>query len=445
MREGGFLIRRNRRAVLLALLLAAPSLAAAPSNRTVRDVIWEKLPDGSFKLQNGITVVPSTDTPRLADGSAALGVGAEVEVTGKFDRESQRLWAERIVLRTDFARVLEGTAVVEGQQRVADGFLLSADGRRLHLTNRTRLLAPADKELKAISSLDAIQSGQPIRYRGVGTEGGWVDVTELSAWENDLGEKEQGLYEKYEPAILLPRKQNQPTILQVDVNRYELLTDKPLQLFIDRLGTGLLPGSSKKDENARRQFWFFLVAHERPQASAFPSGVVVVHTGLLRVAENEAQLAFALAHEIAHVVEEHAWREYRYHRRKLLALRWGTAGIGYTVESAIRRGYDRKLEEQADRLALWYMIQAGYDPREGIRFLKRLQEAQLRLPGLLWDTHKSSGRRRQALLEELAAHSAGGVDCNSLVRDTPGFAQVREQLLQATREGGQGASSPPKQ
>jgi predicted Zn-dependent protease len=222
-----------------------------------------------------------------------------------------------------------------------------------------------------------------------------------------------------------------PAVLKLDKNRYPVVGNTELQLYADRLGSRLLPSFWKAPEAAQRHgysFWFVVVVHNRAQASAFPSGVVVIHTGLLRLVENEAQLAFVIAHEIAHVTQEHAWREYLYHRRKLLFLRWSTAGLGYVVESAIRRGYQRDLEEQADRLALWYMTRAGYDPREGLRLLRRLEENQEGLSALLWDTHRSYGRRRKTLMGELARYSRAGLQYDGLTKNSPEFVSLRAEI-----------------
>jgi len=234
--------------------------------------------------------------------------------------------------------------------------------------------------------------------------------------------------------MLLPaREDSGPPVLKVDKNRYEVVDDPDIQLYLDRIGTRLLPQPWRKREWIEPfgyRFWFLAAVHERPQASAFPSGVVVVHSAIFHQVDNEAQLAFAMAHEIAHVIQEHAWQEYQHSRGKLLFLRWSTAGIGYVVESAIRRGYQRDLEAQADRLALWYMSRAGYDPRQGIWLLRRL-EAQQGLSSLLWDSHRSYEARRQALAEELFHYSAQGLAYQPLRRTSPDFVLFRDRLPRA--------------
>jgi len=64
-----------------------------------------------------------------------------------------------------------------------------------------------------------------------------------------------------------------------------------------------------------------LVDDKSFNASAYPNGVVVVHSGLFDVLENEAQLAFVLSHEMTHSIEKHVWREHEYHKKALMALR----------------------------------------------------------------------------------------------------------------------------
>lgn len=432
--------------LLLSLFLLLDLQGASLPNRTVSGHILEVLADGGLRLEEEeptVAISPSTEVQyqgRAYEGS--LLVGLKIKARGRFDPANHTLRAERIDVLSDLGEEIEGAALLEERRAEGDALLFAADGRLLRAPSEIHLSPPEEKSLQAVQSLEGVAPGVFLRYRCRRGPAGKAELVRLSAWLNPLEEKEKALYEQYKAEMLLPRDGTGPTVLKVDENRYGVVGDAEVQRYLDRLGTRLLPGSMKDTQGAAQQgiqFWFFVVQHDRPQASAFPGGVVVVHTGLFRLAENEAQLAFALAHEIAHVTQEHAWREYLYHRKKLSALRWGTAGVGYVVESAIRSGYSRDLEEQADRLALWYMTQAGYDSREGIRFLKRLEEAQLRLPGLLWDTHKSSSRRREALLDELVSYSARGLEYRALTRDSADFAKFRERLTRARTEGVQEA------
>ncbi len=107
---------------------------------------------------------------------------------------------------------------------------------------------------------------------------------------------------------------------------------------------------------------------------------------MFNVAENEAQLAAVIGYEIAHATQEHQWREMNYHKNSLMTLHIASAfaaaygktdlaRIGNMVEGAIRNGYSRSLENQADRIGLEYMVRAGYDPREAPRLWKQMAKA----------------------------------------------------------------------
>lgn len=136
--------------------------------------------------------------------------------------------------------------------------------------------------------------------------------------------------------------------------------------------------------------WEFAV-FEAPgvvNAFAMAGGKVGVYSGLLDLVENEAQLASVLAHEIAHVTARHV------HERlsQLLLLEGGgvvaTIGAGHAAgaaaAAAVRSAYglgagmsalsfDRAKEREADHIGLIYMARAGYDPREALRFLERME------------------------------------------------------------------------
>lgn len=420
-------------ALLACLWLSAQAMAA---ERSVRGSIFALQDDGSFQLEDGL-VVQRSSTTSIRRGAAPyagpLLVGLDVEVAGAPDASGNTLLARRVTVLTELEEEVQGTAVLQERRDSPDGLVLFADGRRLLVTPHTR---------RATSTVETgaedILPGAFLSYRGRWTPGGVVELTELALRANRLEEKERAIYDAYQPEVLLPKTEGGDlSQLRVGGNRYPLLDDREMQLYVARLGSRLLPSLWHDPEAAKRfgySLWFLVALYPAPQASAFPSGVVVIHSGLFHLAENEAQLAFAVGHELAHILEEHAWRESAYHQKKLRLLRWSTAGIGYLVESAIRRGYQRELESQADRLALWYMAQAGYDVREGLKFLRRLEERQEGLSALLWEKHKSYGQRRRALRSELVMYSAQGLAYSSLTRSSSDFALIRARIPTARIE-----------
>lgn len=410
----------QRRSVLAALLVWL-ALAFVPADgvageRRVRGSVLAVFDDGSFQLEDGLVVRVSEQTAI----SRPLLIGQPVEVTGGMSGEEE-LTARRVEARAIASEEVRGEAVLEGTRPDPRGLLLLADGRRLLVTDRTRR-----------ASGDEFAPGNYIAYRGEWTEGGEVELAEISVTPNRLEDRERAMHEAYRPEIQFHAgNSDQPAALRIGENRYALVSDRPVQLYFDELGSRLAPELWRGPEAAQRfgvNLWLVLATHSTAQATAFPGGVVVVHTGLLQWAENEAQLAFVIAHELAHALQEHAWRESAYHRKKLRALRWSTAGIGYVVESAIRRGYQRELESQADRLALWYLAQAGFDPREGVRMMQRLESRQEGLSALLWEKHRTFPQRRRAAMEELFRFSQQGLAYSSLQRNSGEFMALRARV-----------------
>jgi beta-barrel assembly-enhancing protease len=143
-------------------------------------------------------------------------------------------------------------------------------------------------------------------------------------------------------------------------------------------------------------------------AFALPNGSVYVHSGIIARADNEAQIATVLAHEIVHFAHRHALEEYRTekNRRKVahtvaivlaataaaasrdtnaarLFLRIGDSVASPLVEVQVK-GYSRDLEREADALGLQAVIAAGYDPHESIKLYENLrdegQEANIQEP-----------------------------------------------------------------
>lgn len=127
---------------------------------------------------------------------------------------------------------------------------------------------------------------------------------------------------------------------------------------------------------------------DKEQVNAFclPGGKMVVFRGLLRVAQNDSQLATVLSHEIAHALAHHASE--RVARKEM-----NQTGLGGIWSKA----YDRQEESEADHIGLFLMTFGGYHPEEAVRFWERMQQAaggQQRLPEILSD-HPSDARRIQ--------------------------------------------------
>ena len=134
-------------------------------------------------------------------------------------------------------------------------------------------------------------------------------------------------------------------------------------------------------EGYRFEWEIHVIQSDQVNAFALPGGKVAVFSGLLPVARDDDQLATVLAHEIAHVLAHHASER----------LAREQSGAGFLR----RRAYDRNQESEADKIGVFLMTFAGYDPHEAVAFWQRMQRVtdnRGRLPEIVSD-HPSDARR----------------------------------------------------
>lgn len=173
-----------------------------------------------------------------------------------------------------------------------------------------------------------------------------------------------------------------PKILQQFGGEYD---DADLQAYVTRIGNDLKAVSELPDLT----FTFTLLNSDVVNAFALPGGYVYISRGLLALAENEAEVAGVMAHEIGHVTARHSAQRYS---RGVLAQGGVTLGavlagvfgggnlaktvqqIGGTGAQAYLAGYSRDQEFQSDELGVRYLTRAGYDPTAMATFLEKLGE-----------------------------------------------------------------------
>lgn len=142
--------------------------------------------------------------------------------------------------------------------------------------------------------------------------------------------------------------------------------------------------------------WQFNVIRSR-QVNAFclPGGRMAVFTGLLKIVDNDDQLATVLAHEIAHALAHHA-------NERVTIEESGQANWLY------RQAYDRQQESEADHIGLFLMTFAGYDPDEALVFWQHMERLSRggELPEIL-SNHPSDRRRIEQLRRWIPQAKAG--------------------------------------
>jgi predicted Zn-dependent protease len=179
-------------------------------------------------------------------------------------------------------------------------------------------------------------------------------------------------------------KDEHPKILQQFGGAYEHST---LESYINDLGQRLAKTSELPDIK-----WTFTILDD-PIINAFalPGGYVYISRGLIALAENEAELAAVLGHEIGHVTARHTAQ--RYSKSVLTGIGstilgiviGGPAGdIANYAGQAYLAGYSRDHEMEADMLGMRYMTKLGYDPKASATFFEKLAahtELEARMKG----------------------------------------------------------------
>jgi predicted Zn-dependent protease len=150
---------------------------------------------------------------------------------------------------------------------------------------------------------------------------------------------------------------------------------------------------------------------------ALPGGFFYVNSGLILAADEEAELAGVMAHEIAHVCAHHAAREmtranYAQIGMVPLIMMTGYSWTGYGIYEATQLmipitflEFSREFEAQADYLGVQYMYRAGYDPQAFVTFFEKIQNLEKQKPGAVakvFENHPQTPDRIEHSEEEIA-------------------------------------------
>jgi beta-barrel assembly-enhancing protease len=187
-----------------------------------------------------------------------------------------------------------------------------------------------------------------------------------------------------------------------EVERQARIVDDPIVAeYVNRIGQNLV-----RNSDAKVPFTIKVVDDESINAFALPGGFFFVNTGILINADNEAEMAGVMAHEIAHVAARHGTRQAtrgqiaQYGTIPLIFLGgWAGYGIYQAASIAIPMGFlsfSRAFESEADMLGLQYMYKAGYDPTCFVDFFEKVQSQEKRKPGTVskvFSTHPPTDDR----------------------------------------------------
>lgn len=198
--------------------------------------------------------------------------------------------------------------------------------------------------------------------------------------------------------------------LEQDVARQvRLVGDATLTAYVNRIGQRIV-----QTTELRNLPWkFHVVADKSINAFNIPGGHVYVNTGLIERAENTAELAAVMAHEIAHGVSRHGTERLSKAQGINLGagLLLGRNAPGYqqlvaqiAATGAIAK-FSRNDEREADALGVRYLQQAGYNPNGMVTFFEKLLTDKRRSRGAVADffaTHPLTSERIDNVRRDIA-------------------------------------------
>ncbi|MGH9932839.1 MAG: M48 family metallopeptidase [Pyrinomonadaceae bacterium] len=220
-----------------------------------------------------------------------------------------------------------------------------------------------------------------------------------------------------------------------EVERQARFVDDPvITEYVNRVGQNIVLHS-----DAKIPFTIKVIDSDEVNAFALPGGFFYVNKGLLLVADNEAEVAGVMAHEIAHVAARHAMEnQTKANLIEYLALGGSillggipgliyqnTAGLGIL---GIFMKFSRSAEEEADKLGVQYMYAAGYDPSAMATMFEKLEAKNKKKPGFIskaFASHPAPPDRRASAL----ALAARFPEHDEYVISTSEFQRVKARLL----------------
>lgn len=176
--------------------------------------------------------------------------------------------------------------------------------------------------------------------------------------------------------------------MKIAESSYQIFENSDAQVYINSIGEKLIPNWYKSMSKAKqKEISFYLLDSTSPDAFSHGDGKIFITTGLLKMINNEHQLAFVLAHEIAHITHKHSVELFEKSEtlRKIMNVITSSAKIASALtdnqktKEVIQSSMDiiealkpiyfssifpYKKELQADRVGLYYMKNGGYDLNE---------------------------------------------------------------------------------
>lgn len=196
--------------------------------------------------------------------------------------------------------------------------------------------------------------------------------------------------------------------MSVEVEKeLKILENPAITSWVKKMGINIVT-AAQHDIPKGIQFTFKVVDDDDTvNAFAMPGGYIYIYTGLLKKAENEAEIAAVVGHEIAHVTQRHIAKRltaaYGLSALTSVALGKNPGLLKELVAGVVTNGYmlkhSRDAERESDAYGMAYTVQAGYSPKGYVTFFQKLADAPQ--PPVILSSHPHPEERvassRQAL------------------------------------------------
>jgi beta-barrel assembly-enhancing protease len=214
----------------------------------------------------------------------------------------------------------------------------------------------------------------------------------------------------------------------------KIINDPVIAEYVNRVGQNLV-----RNSDAKVPFTIKVIDSEEVNAFALPGGFFFVNSGLVMKADNEAELAGVMAHEIGHVAARHGTRQATRGEIAQLGMiplifmgGWTGYGLYQAASVLVPVGFlkfSRAMESEADLLGLEYMYKAGYDPTAFVDFFEKIETLEKRKPGTVakvFSTHPPTDSRIQAAQKNIQEYLKAKPE---YVLTTSEFNDIRTRLM----------------
>lgn len=426
---------------LFALLLTLPAVAA--SKAKFKGYVTSRTADTLQILDDIVHLTPITRFEVAGGTPDQLAAGMMIEAEGIWTGKHQ-FAAEKITCdASQFEKEIHESAYLDRDPGGGALESLKVDGESLLLNEKARKAFDAAASSAGSPAQEAGGLlGLQVKYSGLRRSDGSLEVREL-----EFGSLPPAEAREMPGGRKLVKARDPQTAIDVLEFRHKKTVEGRLKLFpvlavqdyVAALGTKMLPALAGRKGFAEIEFRFYVIEDSSINAFALPDGAIVVTTALLGAVANESQLAFALSHEVAHVLQAHAWRHEHETRSKRILITIAAAAasayignvatfLGQLGVAAVVNGFSRRIENQADRIALQNVIDKGYDPREAIGLFRTLiDKYSNRSTSVLWSNHDSAIQRGSFLTVQIARQYPDR-QFQDAVPNNDGFQAMREAL-----------------